>query len=178
MNRAVFLDRDGILNQSIIRNGKPYPPRSLEEFFIFPGLAERLTRIKAKGFALIVVTNQPDVARGKTSRKLVDTLNRVLLDHLPIDHVLVCFHDDSDNCDCRKPHPGLFHQARERFSIDLEDSYMVGDRWRDIGAGLAAGCITVFVDYGYKEEFKCKRADQLCQSSIEALDWILSKESH
>ena len=177
-NRAIFLDRDGVLNHAIVREGKPYPPSSIDEFIIFPGLAERLARIKEKGFFLIVVTNQPDVARGKITHKIVNAFNRLLREQLPIDHVLVCFHDDSDKCDCRKPLPGLLHQAQERFNLDLDHSYMVGDRWRDIGAGTAAGCTTVFVDYGYNEEFKSKKADYSCQSPSDALDWILTKESH
>lgn len=175
--RAIFLDRDGILNHAVVCDGKPYPPRKPEELVIISGVADRLALLKKKGFALIVVTNQPDVARGKTTYETVSSLNQVLYDQLPIDHILVCFHDDSDECDCRKPLPGLFRQAAERFGIDLKYSYMLGDRWRDIGAGVAAGCTTVFVDYGYQEVFIGKQADYSFYSSTDALDWILSKES-
>ena len=175
--RAVFLDRDGILNQAIVRNGKPYPPRSMEEFIIVPGVAERLGSLKGKGFFLIVVTNQPDVSRGTTPQDFVIQLNQILVRQLPIDEILVCYHDDVDHCDCRKPLPGLLYQARDRFGIRLDSSYMIGDRWRDIEAGAGAGCITVFVDYGYPESLGSRTADYSCQSPVEALDWVLSKES-
>lgn len=176
-DRAVFLDRDGILNQAIVRNGKPYPPRSVEEFVIVPGVSERLGSLKKMGFFLIVVTNQPDVSRGTTSQDFVKQLNRILLRQLPIDEVLLCYHDDVDHCDCRKPLPGLFYQARDRFGIRLDASYMVGDRWRDIEAGTGAGCTTVFVDYGYPESSGSRTSNYSCKSPADALDWILSKES-
>ena len=176
--RAVFLDRDGVLNQAIVRDGKPYPPQSLDEFVIVPGVAERLGSLRVRNFRLIVVTNQPDVARGTTPREFVEQLNRLLADNLQvIDEVLVCYHDDEDCCSCRKPLPGLFHQAQDRYNIRLDASYMVGDRWRDIEAGNRAGCKTIFVDYGYAELAGNRVADFLCNSPVEALDWILSKET-
>jgi D-glycero-D-manno-heptose 1,7-bisphosphate phosphatase len=175
--RAVFLDRDGVLNKAIVRDGKPYPPQSLDEFVIVPGVAERLRALKDRNFRLMVVTNQPDVARGTIPYVFVEQLNLLLVNNLPvIDEVLVCYHDDKDRCSCRKPLPGLFHQARDRFNIRLDASYMVGDRWRDIEAGSRAGCKTVFVDYGYAELAGNQVADFSCKSPVEAFDWILSKE--
>lgn len=175
-HRAVFLDRDGILNEAIIQNGKPYPPRFLEEFSIIPGISERLEKLKKNGFFLIGVTNQPDVSRRITTRDFVNTLNTLILHKLPIDEIFVCFHDDRDGCDCRKPLPGLFYQARDRYGIRLENSYMIGDRWRDIESGTGAGCKTIFVDYGYQEPSPIEAADYSCKSPIEALDWILARE--
>jgi D-glycero-D-manno-heptose 1,7-bisphosphate phosphatase len=98
------------------------------------------------------VTNQPDVARGTTSREAVEEINKHLALHLVIDEFYSCFHDSDDNCDCRKPKPGSLLAAAKKHSIDLGASYMVGDRWRDIEAGKQAGCKTIFIDYGYTEK--------------------------
>ncbi len=149
--RAVFLDRDGVLNHAIVRDGKPYPPASAAEMRIVEGAAEDLARLKDLGFLLLVVTNQPDVARGKQTLAAIDAIHRDLSQALPVDDFLVCAHDDKDGCACRKPAPGLLLQARERYQIDLEHSFMVGDRWRDIDAGSSAGCRTVLLDLGYRE---------------------------
>src|SRR5439155_24902608 len=104
---AVFLDRDGVLNRAVVRQGKPYPPASVEELEILPGVPEALSRLKAAGYSLVVVTNQPDVARGVTTRAMVEEMHRFLAERLPIDEFRVCMHDDWDNCECRKPRPGL-----------------------------------------------------------------------
>jgi D-glycero-D-manno-heptose 1,7-bisphosphate phosphatase len=151
MRRAVFLDRDGVINRAIVRDGLPYPPANAAAMEVLPGVPEALAALKAHGFALLVVTNQPDVARGTTSRAVVDEMHRVLAETLPIDHFYACYHDSADGCACRKPHPGMLLDGARDFGIDLSRSYMVGDRWRDCDAGLAAGCQTVFIDYGYRE---------------------------
>jgi D-glycero-D-manno-heptose 1,7-bisphosphate phosphatase len=149
--RAVFLDRDGVLNEAIVRDGKPYPPRTLDEFRIVAGAAEELGKLKAAGFLLIVVTNQPDVARGTVSRETVEAFDAALRSALPVDDIFTCFHDDGDGCDCRKPKPGLLLAAAEKYGIDRESSYMIGDRWRDVDAGVAAGCRAILIDYRYEE---------------------------
>jgi D-glycero-D-manno-heptose 1,7-bisphosphate phosphatase len=149
---AVFLDRDGVINRAIVREGKPFPPGSLDELEILDGVDESLRALKDAGFKLIVVTNQPDVARGTVSKTLVEDINRALQDALPLDSILSCFHDGADQCDCRKPKPGLLLAAAREWDIDLPGSYMVGDRWRDVEAGRAAGCMTFFVDYQYDEK--------------------------
>jgi transaldolase len=151
VNRAVFLDRDGVLNEAIVRGGKPYPPTSPDELQIVDGAAEALLRLKAAGFRLIVVTNQPDVARGTQSRAVVEAIHDRLRAALPVDEILVCYHDDRDACDCRKPRPGALLDAAERHRIDLRASFMVGDRWRDVEAGRRAGCTSLFLDRGYDE---------------------------
>ncbi len=152
MRRAVFLDRDGVINRSIICEGKPFPPASLDELVILPGVNEALSLLRAAGYRLIVVTNQPDVSRGTTTKNSVEALNASLQDQLPIDAFFSCYHDDSDHCLCRKPKPGLLLAAAKKFNVNVARSYMVGDRWRDIEAGLAVGCKTFFVDYGYTEK--------------------------
>jgi D-glycero-D-manno-heptose 1,7-bisphosphate phosphatase len=151
MHRAVFLDRDGVLNQVVRRNGRPYPPASLAELRLLPGVPEALHRLKAAGFRLLVVTNQPDVAKGTQRREVVEEMHDHLRRVLPLDDVKVCYHVDADGCSCRKPRPGMLLDAAREWGVSLRRSYMVGDRWRDVEAGRAAGCTTVFVQCHYDE---------------------------
>ena len=151
MNRAVFLDRDGVLNDVVLRDGKPHPPASVEAMTILPGAADALLRLRQGGFRLIVVTNQPDVARGTQSREVVEAMNDKLRAALPLDEIIVCWHE-GDACECRKPKPGALLDAARRHGIDLSQSFMVGDRWRDIEAGQRAGVTCLFIDHGYREK--------------------------
>lgn len=156
MNRAVFLDRDGVINEPKVVDGKPYPPLTLEEFIIMPGVPEACRRMKDAGFLLVVTTNQPDVGRGTLKKEIVEMVHRHMCSVLPIDRVEVCYHPGQGKsvCACRKPKPGMLVQAAKELRIDLSQSWMVGDRWRDIDCGAAAGCRTVFIDYGYDEPLK------------------------
>ncbi|MGH8210126.1 MAG: D-glycero-alpha-D-manno-heptose-1,7-bisphosphate 7-phosphatase [Steroidobacteraceae bacterium] len=149
MRPAIFLDRDGVISRPMIRGRKPYPPRSLAELEILPGVPAALRALKAVGYCLVVVTNQPDIARGTVSRTVVDSMNDWLSAALPLDAVLTCAHDDADRCQCRKPLPGLITQAARELRLECTASYMIGDRWRDIDAGRRAGCKTFFIDCGY-----------------------------
>jgi D-glycero-D-manno-heptose 1,7-bisphosphate phosphatase len=151
MPSAVFLDRDGVINRALIRDGTPHPPRSLRDLEILPGVPEALDALKAHGYRLVVVTNQPDVVRGTSTRELVDSIHERLRSELPLDAIFTCFHDSADDCGCRKPKPGLLLQAARDFRIDLSSSFMVGDRWRDVEAGRLAGCRTLFIDCDYDE---------------------------
>jgi D-glycero-D-manno-heptose 1,7-bisphosphate phosphatase len=151
MRRAVFLDRDGVINRAVIRDGKPYPPSNLAAIEILPGVPQALAALHEAGFMLIVVTNQPDVARGTTPRAVVEEINNYLSSTLPIDEIRTCYHDNGE-CDCRKPLPGALLAAAKLHEIDLSQSFMVGDRWRDVEAGHRAGCKTIFIDYGYSEK--------------------------
>lgn len=151
MNRAIFLDRDGVINRAFVKDGKPYPPKCIDELEILPGVKDALHRLHRAGYLLIVVTNQPDVARGTSSKKVVDEINDILAKQLPIDHFKTCYHDDSDKCECRKPLPGLILNSANEYKIDLSKSFMVGDRWRDIAAGQSAGCRSFFINYRYLE---------------------------
>jgi D-glycero-D-manno-heptose 1,7-bisphosphate phosphatase len=148
---AVFLDRDGVINRASVRDGTPHPPASLQDLEILPHVPEALSALKARGYSLVVVTNQPDVARGTSSRELVGSIHERLKSTLDLDAIFTCFHDDADGCDCRKPKPGLLYRAANDLGIDLPSSFMVGDRWRDVEAGKRAGCRTFFVDCGYHE---------------------------
>ena len=148
---AVFLDRDGVLNRAFVRAGRPRPPASLAELEILPGVPESLNALRSRGYLLVVVTNQPDVARGASSRALVDGIHRRLRGLLPLDAILSCFHDSAHACDCRKPQPGLLLRAARELGIELSLSFMVGDRWSDVEAGRRAGCRTFLVGGGYGE---------------------------
>lgn len=174
--RAVFLDRDGVINRAFIRNGLPYGPDVPEELEILPGVREALARLRDAGFYLVVVTNQPDVARGTRTREAVEDMNTGLLETLPLDDIRACYHDDRDHCTCRKPKPGLLQDAAREAGLDLSRSFMVGDRWRDVDAGRNAGCITIFVDGDYSER-RPDSPDATVRSLPEAADWILSHSS-
>ena len=155
--RAVFLDRDGVINRPLIRAGKPYPPASLEEFEILPDVPMACQLLKKLGYLLVIATNQPDVGRGTLAREAVELIHEWLLRELPIDRIMTCFHGGAEygeKCDCRKPKPGMLTQAADIFDIDLAKSFMIGDRWRDVDCGFSAGCHTIFLDWGYLEELK------------------------
>jgi len=175
LRRATFLDRDGVLNRAIVRNGTPYPPRGLAELEIVPDAPTALADLRAAGFLLIGITNQPDVTRGTQRREVVEAINGVLLAALPLDEILVCYHDDRDECDCRKPLPGLLNQAAARWAIDLSSSFVVGDRWKDIEAGRRAGCATVLIGHGYAEAEPWYLPDYRASSLSEAASWILRR---
>jgi D-glycero-D-manno-heptose 1,7-bisphosphate phosphatase len=151
MNKAIFLDRDGVINQVTLQNGKPHPPKNLRELKLLPKVTDALKILKDEDFFLFVITNQPDVSRGAISRSEVEEINQFLRNSLPIDDIFTCYHDDYDNCDCRKPKPGSILRLANQYNITIDKSFMIGDRWRDIEAGASAGCRTIFVDYDYNE---------------------------
>lgn len=159
-NRCVFLDRDGVLNKANVRNGKPYPPNTPEDLELAPGAASGCDRLKQAGFRLVVVTNQPDVGRGKQTREVVEAINHRLVELIPaLDRVEVCFHagaEHGDPCDCRKPKPGMLERAAAALDIELSASWMIGDRWQDVDCAHAAGCRAVFIDHGYREPLREK----------------------
>ncbi|MEY4385792.1 MAG: hypothetical protein RLY20_1075 [Verrucomicrobiota bacterium] len=174
VKRAVFLDRDGVINRALERDGKPYPPTSLAEFEILPGVAEACAKLKHAGFLLVVATNQPDVGRGTLAQSVVDSIHAHMAKVLPIDRVEVCFHPGkgASDCDCRKPKPGMLLRAARELGIDLAQSWMVGDRWRDVDCGHAAGCRTVFIDYSYDEVLR-QKPDYKVKNLAEAAEVIL-----
>jgi D-glycero-D-manno-heptose 1,7-bisphosphate phosphatase len=170
--RAVFFDRDGILNEAIVRAGRPYSPRTMAEFRVLDEARAACRLLGAFGFKLLCVTNQPDIARGDIDPALVDAFHGVLRDALSLCDVLVCPHDDADNCPCRKPKPGLLLASASKYNVDLSDSFVIGDRWRDIAAGRAAGCRTAWVDRGYSERLAID-SDFVTTSVLSAAEWIL-----
>jgi len=176
MRRAVFLDRDGVLNRSAMREGRPVAPTSVEEFELLPGVMEAIHDLRAAGFCLVVVTNQPDVGAGRLRREVAEQMHQKLRAWLPLDDLKVCYHQEADQCDCRKPKPGMLLAAAQVWSIDLPRSFMVGDRWRDVSAGKAAGCKTILVDNGYPEAGP-DQADFVACSLLEASRIILHDEA-
>jgi D-glycero-D-manno-heptose 1,7-bisphosphate phosphatase len=156
---AIFLDRDGTLNVQVVRAGKPYPPATLAEFSLFPGVAEACVQLAAAGFVLVVATNQPDVGRGDQAQSIVESMHARLRQLVPsIEHIEVCYapgqgvaHPEDYR---RKPAPGMITDAAKNVGLDLTRSWMVGDRWRDIDCGQRAGVRTVFIDFGYAEDLR------------------------
>ncbi len=174
MLKAVFLDRDGVINKASVVDGKPYPPRNLDELELIPGVDQAILQLRDRGYFCIVVTNQPDVARGKTSKETVESINQFLIQHLAIHEIVSCYHDDHENCGCRKPKPGSLLKAALKYNIDLNKSFMVGDRWRDIEAGQNAGCKTFFIDYQYNEK-QPQNPTYKVTSLIDAVNIILNE---
>jgi transaldolase len=177
MTRAVFFDRDGVLNHAPVRDGTPRSPHDVSEVVLTPGAGDALQALRRRGFRLIVVTNQPDIARGKITRDAAYRVNGYICGQLPIDATEVCEHDDADRCDCRKPQPGMITRAAKRDGIVLAESFVVGDRWRDIEAGRRAGCRTILVGDGYGESFRSP-PDAAVATLGDAVDWILGQEQN
>jgi D-glycero-D-manno-heptose 1,7-bisphosphate phosphatase len=177
--RAVFLDRDGVINRALEHAGLPYPPTSLAEFEILPEAAAACAKLKQAGFLLVVATNQPDVGRGTLKKEIVETLHAEMCRRLPIDRVEACYHPGQgrSDCDCRKPKPGMLLRAAQELGIDLAQSWMVGDRWRDIDCGHAAGCRTIFIDRGYAEELR-QKPDFSAGNLAQAADIILRESKN
>ena len=173
MKRAVFLDRDGVLNVLVMRNGKATAPFRLHELQILPGVPEALATLRAAGFQLIVVTNQPDVALGLAEKANVEAINAHMRAALPLDDIRVCYHMDGDGCACRKPQPGMIYAAAVEREIELARSFLVGDRWRDIGAGKAAGCTTILAN-AFPEKTRTE-PDVEVRDLHAAVDWIISR---
>jgi D-glycero-D-manno-heptose 1,7-bisphosphate phosphatase len=175
MVKAVFLDRDGVINANLERDGKPVAPTTLAEFRILPGVVDAARRLKDAGFLLVVATNQPDVRNGITAKAAMEAMHDEIRAQMPIDDIMICLHNDADNCACRKPKPGLLLDAAGKHGIDLRASYFVGDRWKDVHAGQAAGCRTIFVDYGYRQD-RPATPDHTVKSLAEAAEYILLRD--
>ena len=169
---AVFLDRDGVINANLEHNGRPVAPRSLAEFQLLPSVEESVRRLKRRGYLVIVVTNQPDMADGLTPRATVEAMHDIIRAELAVDDIRTCFHNDAAGCDCRKPKPGMILKAAAEHGVDLPRSYVIGDRWRDIEAGRAAGCCTIFIDCGYRQDGP-NLPDMVARSLAEATELIL-----
>lgn len=174
MKKAIFLDRDGVINKAFVINGKPYPPYKLTDVKILNGVKKAMSLLKSSQWMIIVITNQPDVSRGITSQLKVEKINDFLKLKLPIDEIYTCYHDNNDYCECRKPKPGSIKLAAKNNTIDLKESYMIGDRWSDIEAGKIAGCKTIFIDNNYIEKKPFNYTFRV-KSLKEATDIILGR---
>jgi D-glycero-D-manno-heptose 1,7-bisphosphate phosphatase len=176
--KAVFFDRDGVLNQAVVVDGRPRPPADAQSMVITIGAVGLLLSLKELGFTLICVTNQPDIARGTRTVANVKAMNDKVLFELALDDIFVCPHDNADNCGCRKPKPGLLLMAADKWSIDLPSSWLVGDRSGDVGAGQAVGCRTIFIDYDYKEPKPEPPADFVSRNLFESINIIKEVSCH
>jgi D-glycero-D-manno-heptose 1,7-bisphosphate phosphatase len=174
VKRAVFLDRDGVINKALFKNGISHPPQNLQEFEYFSDAQKTCQELEKAGFILIVVTNQPDVARGTQTKEMCETIHQKIKKDLPVRAIFACYHDDQDACLCRKPKPGLLQEGAQQFGIDLKASFMVGDRWRDVEAGRSAGCKTVLIENPYSQAEKCT-PDLKVKNLSEAGTWILAQ---
>jgi D-glycero-D-manno-heptose 1,7-bisphosphate phosphatase len=174
--RAVFLDRDGVLNRPFIRNGMPFSPRTLAEFELMHDVDASIERLRQAGFHLVVTTNQPEVARGLLLPEVLASMHATIAERLGIRDIRVCPHDDRDACACRKPKPGLLLAAAADANIDLASSFMVGDRWRDVEAGQNAGTRAIFIDYQYADNHPIT-PDYRATSLADAVTWILQHDT-
>lgn len=175
--RAVFLDRDGTLNAPLVRDGKPYPPATVAEFQLLPGTAEGCRQLHAAGYVLVVATNQPDVGRGTQSQASVEAMHAHLRKLIPeIARIEVCYDSGGTNPPSafRKPAPGMLHRAAAALDLDLRQSWMIGDRWRDVDCGANAGCQTLFIDYGYQEPLR-QKPNFTVQTFSQAVGIILAR---
>lgn len=171
MYKAIFLDRDGVLNKPIIINGMPHSPKNLSETELLFGVKEACQQLINSGFLLICVTNQPNVSRGIQTIETINEINNWIKINLRLHSIRTCFHDNDDNCLCRKPKPGLLISAANDYNIDFTKSFMVGDRWRDIDAGSVVGCKTIFIDHNYNEPKP--KSDYTFLSLFDAIPTIL-----
>lgn len=171
---AIFLDRDGVLNEVVFRDGKPASPRLPEELALVEDAAPALARLKAAGLLLLVATNQPDIARGRMSPQALLTIHADIAARLPVDDIAVCPHDDHDGCGCRKPRPGLLLDLAARHDVDLSRSWFIGDQARDVACGRAAGCRTVLLARPYNHG---ATADVVVESLWQAVTAILAAEA-
>ena len=154
MNRAIFLDRDGVINRAILKDGKLFSPRTTDEFVFCDAVDKFVRESRKAGFLNIVFTNQPDIARGLVDFKTIEQIHDILRQKLEVDDVMLCPHDDKDNCLCRKPKSGMLIDAARKWQIDLASSFVIGDQWKDIEAGSNAGCTTILLDYPYNKNVK------------------------
>jgi len=175
--RAVFLDRDGVLNISHVVSGKPYAPRKLEDFILVHGADSQLRRLKSAGFFLIVVTNQPDVGNGIVKKEVVEAMHARLKESLPVDGIEVCYASQEEGSIRRKPQPGMILDAAEKWNIDLAESFLIGDRWSDIEAAHRAGCVSIFIDHGYGER-RPDRPDHVSKNLAESVEYILKTRNN
>ncbi len=174
---AIFLDRDGVINHNDVRNGRPYAPICVADFRILPGVPEAVGALRDAGYLIVVATNQPDVGAGRQAREVVEEMHKHMRQAVYVDDIEICYHVDKDNCNCRKPKPGMLLNAIERHGIDVKKSWMIGDRWRDVAAGRAAGCQTVFIDYDYPNEPRPENPDIVVRSLAEAVPIVLNRSN-
>jgi D-glycero-D-manno-heptose 1,7-bisphosphate phosphatase len=167
---AVFLDRDGVLNRASSGTIRIRPQSVRWKSCL---ACHGFSSAAAGGFLTLVVTNQPDVATGRTTQAIVDQIHDILRRTLALDAIYTCTCVEGPGCDCYKPRPGMLIRAASEWGVDCLKSFMIGDRWRDVGAGKAAGCRTIFIDYNYAER-RPDAPDFLARDLAEAVDIVLA----
>jgi len=164
LNKAVFLDRDGVINHVVFHESinKPSSPWNIEEFKLIKGIEKPLEKLKKMGFLLFIISNQPDIARGNVKKGTTEKINKILYEKFPIDEIVICPHDDKDNCNCRKPKPGMILGLKEKYNIDLKKSFIIGDGWKDMKVGKNACVKSILINREYNREVEAEyRANDL-----------------
>ena len=178
MKKAIFLDRDGVINEVIFRGGnnsKPIAPWKIEEFKLVPGIKKPLTDLSQLGFHLFIVTNQPDISKGVIKSSTVKKMKAIVMNEFSFDEIMVCSHIDGDNCNCRKPKPGMLISLAKKWGINLGISFLIGDNWKDIESGKAAGCRTILIDKFYNKSVKADYRVENLRMSVKVVKSHLSK---
>lgn len=162
--KAVFFDRDGVLNYLVKRDNSFYSPQNFEDFQLVDNASEVVNRIHKMGFLAIVISNQPDISRGKLEQSDLNKMTDLLFEKLNIDDAFYCIHDDDNDPGCRKPAPGLFFTAQKKYNIDFNKSFMIGDTWKDVEAAKNAGIPMILIGKDYNQDLKeVSRAKDLLQ---------------
>ena len=175
--KAIFFDRDGVLTIPVIRDGRAFAPVNAEEFAVYQVAAEAVQRAQAAGFLCILVTNQPDVAIGKTTKEFVESMHLRLKTELRLDDIEVSYDSSDSNAYRRKPNPGMLTESAQKWDIELRDSYLIGDTWRDIEAAHAAGCRAVYIDRLYENEIKTnpQHIDYVAKDVLDGVSWCIAQ---
>ena len=173
--KAVFLDRDGIINQVVYHDdiNKPSSPWKMEEFKLIDGIKKHLDELKKNGFLIFIISNQPDIKRGNVDKETAEKINKILYEKFPIDDIMVCPHDDLDNCSCRKPKPGMIIELSKKWNVDIKKSFLIGDSWKDIGAGKNAGVKSILIDKSYNQEVESEHRVENLKSAIELIKTLI-----
>ena len=173
-NKAVFLDRDGVINYVVYHRGikKPSSPWNIEEFKLIKDIKEPLEELAKMGFLLFIISNQPDISRGNIKKGTTEEINKIIYEKFPIKEITVCPHDDSDNCNCRKPKPGMILKLREEYKIDLQKSYMIGDGYKDIKAAENTGVTSILIDKEYNKDVDVKNRVADLESAVKLIESV------
>jgi D-glycero-D-manno-heptose 1,7-bisphosphate phosphatase len=173
-NKAIFLDRDGVINHVLYHEGvnKPSSPWKFEEFQLYNGVEKPLEELRKMGFLLLIISNQPDISKGKIEEGMTEKVNKIIFEKLPIQDILICPHEDRHNCNCRKPKPGMIIELSKKWNVDIGKSFLIGDRWKDIEAGENAGCTSILLDKPYNKDTKAEYRTKDLQSAVELIKSI------
>ncbi len=176
VRKAVFLDRDGVINRSLIVNGKPKAPINYKDFIFLPNSKKSINLLIKNNYLVFVVTNQPDIGNKKILISEINLMHDKIMQQTKIEKIFMCPHSQKKNCDCRKPKIKFLLFAKKNYNLDLSKSFVVGDRFTDIQMGINSGCRTIFINRSYKEEYP-KNRDYEVKNILQAAQIIISKKS-